>query len=207
MKKLLVLLLGGAAVVGVGAVAIAQSPGVNSNYPVNWALPYSSPIKTYGAAIKQISPTSANSDDLFEICGAASKTIRINKITLTGRAAAVGPIDLALIKRSTVGTLSTAGVNKVPYSTAWGSASAVLYKYGTAQVVGTYVGAMDVVQYYLGNLTTGQSGTPQVWTFGNRPSSTPVLNTAAQCLGVSLSGTAAIGGNLYDVGIEWTEEP
>jgi hypothetical protein len=210
-------LLGGVAI-GLVTNSLAQSPGVNSNFPITWILPTDSPKRTYMQQITQLSaPAAGLGNDIFQLCGApASIQTKVTKITFAGRATAVQPLDVLLIRRSTLdrsGTvtpgspyvaLSKTGI-PMDVNDSAGQATVTPYVVSPTQV-GTFVGTVAAAQAYMGNLTTGVSGPPTVFTFGDIPNKAMTLRSATDCVVVALSA-ATVAGGLFDITAEWTEEP
>ena len=221
MRKLLLSASAIAFVVGalLTARAVAQSPGVNSNFPVTWSIPLDSSKRTYSMAMANL-VVASSATTWWQICGSASSTVRVTKLTIAGRATAVAAADVQLIKTSTAATGGTiasgqpfggAAVVGNSYDTGTAAGTALVTAWTANPTVGTPIvasaGWVYSGQVTLGNLTTGVGGAPLVIDFGNRPASAVVLRGAAQCLAISSAvGTGPGSGNLMDVTEEWTEE-
>lgn len=209
------LLLGGIFAALLGAVAWAQSPGVNSPFQPVWSIPLDSIKRTYVQTVTQLSASSAAATDVVQFCGSATVTTKLTRLSFAGRATTAAPVDVVLVKRSTVdasGTVSLQypfiGVSVVglPYDASDSASTANVTAYTTSpSQLGTLVGNIASVQAFLGNLTTGQPGPVTVFDFGNRPSKAPTLRSATQCIAINLS-SAVVTGGLYDITVEWTEE-
>lgn len=200
------LLLGAAFAAILGAVAWAQSPGVNSPFVPVWSIPLDSIKRTYSVGF-QLSPATT-ATDIMQICGNAQNTVKVTRIAIAGRATAVSPMDLFLLRRSGQDTNSSNAVSptaaQADYSDA-GPQSFVNFYWTNPTTLATLVAVLGTFQTYLGNLTTGTTGSQWAFDFGNRPAKAPTLRGASQCLVVNLSGTSS-SGNLTDLMVEWTEE-
>lgn len=161
---------------------------------------------TYSASITGLVAASA-ATDIFTINGSATKNIRVTRIQVSGRATAVAGADIQLVKRSAADTGGTSTApTAVPNESTSAAASATLAAYTVNPTTGAAVGNVRTQQLYLGNLTTGVSGPPAVFTFGTQPFEQEILlSGAAQGLAVNLNG-GTYSGNLIDIDIEWTED-
>ena len=215
MKKLLMI---SACFALAGTWALAQSPGVNSNFPVTWTIPLDSSKRTYSMAMANLVVASSPTT-FWQLCGSATSTVRVTKITIAGRQTAAANADIQLIKTSTAasgGTIASgqpfasAAVVGVPYDTGTAAGTALVTAWTANPTVGTPVvtsaGWVWSGQVGFGNLTT-TLGAATTIDFGNRPASAVVLRGAAQCLAISSAvGTGPGSGNLTDIFEEWTEE-
>lgn len=184
----------------------AQAPGNNSPFPPVWGLPYASIQRTYSVGYQIVPPT--NATDVAQICGNASNLVKVTRIMVGGRATAISPVDIFLVRHSgqdtnPTNTLSpTAGQQDKNDSA---PVSFVNYYWTVPTTLGTLTAVLDSVQIYYGNLTTGNNGAipPLLDTF--RPSKPIFLRGVNDCLVLNLSGTSS-SGNLMDTTFEWTEE-
>lgn len=211
MKRLLATILAFSCLAG--AALWAQSPGVNSPFNPVWSIPLDSIKRTYTITAQNLSPNSGGTaTDIFQLCGGANVVTRVTRVTIAGRATAVAPADVYLIRRSSqnaAGTVATifpslSGTAGSPIDTLTPVSTSSVYAWSGAPTLGNLVNIVAVAQLYLGNLTTGTSN-QMVFDFGNRPAMAPVLRGAAQCLSVNLSG-GSFGGNTWNIQAEWTEE-
>lgn len=160
---------------------------------------------TYRAAIVGLVPA-ASPTDVFYIEGSASKTIRVTKVTLTGRATAVAGMDVRLIKHSTANSGGTcATVAAVPLINTDAAATANVKSCTANPTPGTAIGDVFDEQYFLGNLTTGVSGPPLETNFGREGGKPVTLSGTAQGLAVNLNGVTQAG-NVVQITLEWSEE-
>ena len=219
MKRFLLLLGFGLGLAGVTTLVLAQAPGVNSNFPVTWALPNDSPKRTYSQAMANLVVASSPTT-YWQLCGSATSTVRVTRITIGGRQTTAAHADFQLLKTSTAATggtiasgqpFASAAVVGVPYDTGTAAGTALVTAWTANPTVGTPVvtsaGWVWAGQIFLGNLTTTQSNAQTVWNAGDHPGSAIVLRGAAQCLAISSAvGTGPGSGNLMDITEEWTEE-
>lgn len=161
---------------------------------------------TYRAAIVGL-VAAASPTDVVYIEGSATKTIRVTRVTLTGRATAVQGMDVRLIKHSTANSGGTcATMTKVPADSADAAATASVLSCTANPTPGTAVGDVFSQQYTLNNLTTGIGGSPPFdAVFGTQSAKPIVLTGTTQGLAVNLNGVSQAG-NLLQVTVEWTEE-
>lgn len=202
------LLLAGTFAALLGAVAWAQSPGVNSPFNPVWSIPLDSIKRTYSVSHQW--SVAAAPTDIMQLCGNANNTVKLIRVILAGRATAVSPMDMILVRRSsqdnsanaispTVSQMDTNDAAPTSFVNIWGTT-------GVPSSVGTYVAELASLQSYVGNLTTGTPGSPPaIFDFGSRPSKAPTLRGAAQCIAMNLSASGQ-SGNVLNGYMEWTEE-
>jgi hypothetical protein len=219
MRKLLLSLSGLLTAIALGCAALAQAPGTNSNFSAVWTLPYQGIQRTYSQAMANL-VVASSATTWWQLCGTASATVHVTRITIAGRATAAASADIQLIKTSTAATggtiasgqpFNSAAIVGVPYDTTDAAGTALVTAWTANPTVGTPVvasaGWVWSGQAFLGNLTTGQPGIPTVINFADHPGKAIVLRGAAQCLAISSAvGTGPGSGNLMDVTEEWTEE-
>ena len=216
MKKLL---LAGVGLLLAGAIALAQAPGVNSPFQPVWTIPLDSIKRTYSQAMANLVVASSPTT-YWQICGSATSTVKVTRLSINGRQTTAAAADFQLIKTSTAATggtiaagqpFASAAIVGIPYDTGFAAGTALVTAWTANPTVGTPVvasaGWIYSGQIFMGNLTTGQGGTPLVIDFGNHPGSAVTLRGAAQCLAISGAvGTGPGSGNLMDITEEWTEE-
>lgn len=199
--------------------ALAQQPGVNSPYNPVWSIPLDSIKRTYSQAMSNL-VVASSATTWWQICGSATATIRLTRVTIAGRDTAAASADVQLIKTSTAasgGTIAAgqpfngASIVGIPYDTNFSASTATVTAWTANPTVGTPVvasaGWIWSGQVFLGNLTTGQPGPATIIDFGNHPGAAVTLRGAAQCIAISSAvGTGPGSGNLMDVTMEWTEE-
>lgn len=216
MKKLLLSL---ALTLGLLAPAFAQSPGVNSNLAQVWTIPLDSTKRTYSLSMSNLVVASSPTT-YWQICGSATTTVRVTRISISGRQTTAAAADFQLIKTSTAATGGTiasgqpfagAAVTGLPYDSNSAAATALVTAWTANPTVGTPIvasaGWIWSGQLFMGNLTTTTGANVTNIDFGNRPGSAVVLRGTAQCLAISSAvGTGPGSGNLMDITTEWTEE-
>lgn len=219
MKRFFLLLGFGLGLVGVTTLVLAQAPGVNSNFPVTWALPNDSPKRTYSVSIDALVVASSPTT-YWQLCGSATSTVRVTQVTIAGRQTTAAHADFQILKTSTAATggtitalapFSSAAIVGIPSDSGFAAGTAKVTAWSANPTVGTSLGAVWSGQLFLGNLTTTQSNSGAVVTFGNRPGSALVLRGTAQCMAIdsTATNTGTVGpgsGNLMDISTEWTEE-
>ena len=216
MKRILLSL---GLLLGLLASAPAQSPGVNSNLASVWSIPLDSTKRTYSVAMSNLVVASSPTT-YWQICGSATSTVRVTRVSIAGRQTTAASADFQLIKTSTAATGGTiasgqpfagAAIVGNAYDTNSAAGTALVTAWTANPTVGTPIvtsaGWLWSGQIFLGNLSTTAS-TPGInIDFGNHPGSAVVLRGAAQCLAISSAvGTGPGSGNLMNITIEWTEE-
>lgn len=160
--------------------------------------------QTYSAAITGL--VAANSaTDILRLSGSATKTIRVKKVVVGGRATTSVNADVQLFKRTAA---ASGGTATQPTPVANDSTNATASAVVDAYTANPTTGAGTVIrssQILLGNLTTavGQNIT---FEFGEDVLKQPlVLRGVAEGVAVNLNAVT-YSGNLMQVYLEWTEE-
>lgn len=170
---------------------------------------------TYTAAIHGLVPA-ASTTDMFCISGSTTKTIKIQRIELSG-SGTIGSTPVFLNHNSaldtgTVAVAATYGPIAYKQVSSNPTATAVVRAYNTTGGNPTIGGTATI--YRAGNLTVSPTATTTfaqdrlVWNFGtavsayNQPPTIPPSTTEQFCLNLAASSlTAVLSGS-----IEWTEE-
>ena len=79
--------------------AEAQQPGVNSNLASVFTIPLDSTKRTYSQAMANLVVASSPTT-YWQLCGSASSTVRVTRITIGGRQTTAAHADFQLIKTS-----------------------------------------------------------------------------------------------------------
>lgn len=165
-------------------------------------------VRTYRFA--EDAGTWATSGEFLQIQGSATKTVRINKIIVTGFAtAAVGtPI---LVKRESAaisgGTCAAQAANFGVMDTAntVGSATAAISLCSAAPTAGTAVSTIETCRLLV---QIAASGLPDVCVFSFGTNNGQPLRLTGTSDFVGVSNTTSFGtGGVVDVTVEWVEEP
>lgn len=209
------LLMASAFLATLGAIALAQAPGINSPFNTTWSINLDSIKRTYGTAVTNLSPTQASVADIWQLCGSSTATIKLTALRVGARATAVQALDIFLTKRSTwdgSGTVSAndpfrgVSINGIALDSSDSASTALVIAWTASPTqLGTFVGNIASFQIYTGNLTTGLPGAQSEFLFGDRAAKAPTLRGQQQCLSVNVS-QGGVGGNLYNISAEWTEE-
>lgn len=160
---------------------------------------------TYSASAAVVLAASAT--DVFTITGSASKTIRVNRIAVTGKATAASVFAVDLSKRSTANTGGTSSAaTAVPHDSASAAASATVLSYSANPTLGSLIGTvrLQLLAFTIA-ATTPFPPSPLVWDFTTRNGQAVVLRGITQVLALSLEAQTVTGGAVF-VEIEWTEE-
>lgn len=161
--------------------------------------------QTYSATSAAFS--SANTaTDIFTITGSATKTVRINKISLSCTQTTAGYFDVFLVKRSTANTGGTsAAVTAVPNDSANSAATATVLSYTVNPTTGTLVGNVRGKKVFVPAPATASGASDQDILFGDANGQSLVLRGTAQVLAINFNA-ATLTGDLCIAFVEWTEE-
>jgi hypothetical protein len=165
---------------------------------------------TYSAALTAKTATAAGTNPFFAICGSATKTIRVQNVTLNYTVATAGVhADPRLQKTSTATSGGTAtALVKVPHDSTSGAATASLVNYYTALATsGTVVGTIDIQMAWaqITATVTAGSATPYRYEWYRRDAEAVVLRGTSECLQGSF-GTTTTNAPTMTVSVVWTEE-
>lgn len=160
--------------------------------------------RTYSAALINL-VVAATATDICVLKGSATKTIQVQRITVSGYQATGGTASIALIKRSTANTGGTTGTaDGIPHDSLSAAASVAFIGYTANPTLGTLVGLLDAQLVFFGATTA--AGDLYVWTPGKDPSQGIVLRGTAQSVAVNLNGSTLTGGYL-NCTATWIEYP
>jgi hypothetical protein len=162
---------------------------------------------TFRATINAHAPA-ATPTDWLTILGSATKTIRITRIIIAGRATAANQHRVSVIKYSTAYSAGTpAAVTGIAHDTNANPVTAVVQTWaGGLPTPGTPIGKLLDESIPLAVLGTPTFDTRREWKFGDNNGMTIVLRGVAQYVALNSAAVALPGGSVFDVTIEWTEE-
>lgn len=172
---------------------------------------YCGPKVTYRAATAPtVVAVTASTVPFFVISGSGSKTIVVQRITVSGGTlTAVEYANIQVNKHSTAFSGGTAtALTQIPVDSTSGAGTATLCQvYTAAPTAGTSLGVIDVQRVLLQSTTAAASGLPFLSCFDFRQigeAKGVVLNGASQGLSISV-GTALASAATYSLSIEWVE--
>ena len=161
---------------------------------------------TFSCAINSFTPA-ATATDFFTIFGSGTKTIRINRVIISGIATAGASPDILLILRSTA---NTGGASTTPTSiyhdsnnTSIVPTAALLQYSANPAVLGTGVGNVRARKLNLG--AAGAAGLIE-FNFGDKNDQALVLRGATQGLCLNFNGQAVPAGTSMNIEVEWVED-
>lgn len=172
---------------------------------------YAGQKRTYSAALTAKTATAAGTGPFFAICGSATTTVRVQKISFDYTVATAGiHADLRIQKTSTATSGGTAtALVSVPHDSTSTAATVGLVNYYTALATsGTVVGTIDIQQRWAQITATVTGGSQITRDFDWRALSEPeavVLRGTAQCVQASF-GTTTTNAPTMTVSVMWTEE-
>ena len=162
---------------------------------------------TYGATLTARTATAAGINRFFSICGSATKTVRIQNLTVSGTIATTAKnVDVLAIKTSTAtlgGTRTT--MARTPFDS--NSAAATVAEPVFCTVLCTGGGVLGVIAARQGYFPIAPAlDSPAVFDWSNRTDSeAPVLRGTAQCLEANF-GTTTTNVPTLLVSVVWTEK-
>lgn len=159
---------------------------------------------TYSASITNLG-LAATPSDVFTLTGSATKTIRINTITVTATQTTGAIVNVVCLRRSTANTLG-GGVTlaAVSMDTNNPAATATGFAYNANPTVGTLVGNIRTKKLFVG-ATSVVNSDAMVFNFGINNGQPVTLRGANQVFAVNLNSVTVSGGS-FNIFIEWTEE-
>jgi hypothetical protein len=154
----------------------------------------------------------ATPTDVIQIKGSATKTVRIKKITLSGKATTAGNLPVALIRRAAAvsdGTPATPAI--VRYDTSDAAPTAVVTSYvgglPTPAAANPASSVVAVGQLEFPLVTTAGTGQPGlVFNFAQNADKAFILRGVADCLVVNFNGATLNGGEALSYSVEWEED-
>jgi hypothetical protein len=163
---------------------------------------------TYSAGTTTATATAAGTGIFFEICGSATKVLKVQKIWISGTVATGAKNgDVIITKRSAATTAGTATtLTQVPYDSNAGAGTATNVRFFT--VLGTAGASVGVVangEVYLPLTGTGTYTQPVDFVWRDQDSEAPTLRGTAQCLTANFGATTTNAPSLL-VHARWTEQ-
>jgi len=164
---------------------------------------------TYAASTTAKTATASGTAAFFEICGSATKTIRIQRIVVSGTVATAAIYgDVQIRKTSSAGTGNTATtLTATPYDSNAAAATATA-KFNTVLPTGgnTLVGNIFSQTLFFPITGTVTSFQPQLlYVWRDLDAESPVLRGTSQCLTAGF-GTAPGNVPTLSVSVAWTEK-
>lgn len=159
--------------------------------------------QTYRMASGSITAASTPTD-VATLCGSATKTIYVKRVSFNGTMTTAGAVDVLLVKRSTANSGGTSGaLTEHPLDSTNGTATAVGVTYTANPTVGTGV-TVAVDRVTINAPATAAANRRAEWNFGDGINQHLVLRGTAQCLAFNLGG-ATTSGLTFAVEAEWME--
>jgi len=202
------LLAATASLLTAGTIALAQQPGVNTNFAVVWNMVYeASTIKpTYSSSF--LVNLAASPTDVCGLRGSSTKTVRLRRVLLAGAASVVSTEPVAINKLSSANTTGVSvSQTAIPYDSTYAAASALAEHWTTYSTGGTTIGTLAEPFLTYSNYSTGV-GAAQTVSFGQFGSAA-VLRGTSQQITVNLNGLtipAGVGTAQLLCTFEWTED-
>lgn len=164
---------------------------------------------TYSAGTTAKTATAAGTGVFFNICGSATKTIRIQRFVVSGTVATTAVYaDVVLKRTSTATTAGTATtLTNLPYDSTSAAATAVVKYYTVLGTAGTSVGVITTWTQHMPVTGTPAAGStpPVIWIFRDTDSEAPTLRGTAQCMEANF-GTTTTNAPTLSVSVAWTEK-
>jgi hypothetical protein len=162
---------------------------------------------TYSAGTTAATATAAGTGVFFSLCGSASKTVQVQRLSISGTVATGAKNGDVIVSRTSAATSGgtattlTAG----PFDSNAAAATAVAKFYTVLATAGTLAAVVDTGELYLPLTGTGTSSTPLWWRWRDTDSQSPTLRGTAQCLEAKF-GTTTTNAPTLAVSVVWTEK-
>lgn len=165
---------------------------------------------SYSAGTLLKTATAAGTGPFFAICGSATKTLRVQKIMVSGTVATAAVYGDVVIKKTSTATSAgtPTALAAVPHDSTSAAATASLINYYTAlATTGTVVGTIANATIYMPLTgTVGVMADPLIFPWGQEnDSEAPTLRGTAQCLQANF-GTTTTNAPTLSVNVTWTEK-
>jgi hypothetical protein len=167
-----------------------------------------STLATYTYAIAATAPY-ATPTDWIVIRGSATKTVKIQRIEISGAATSATEVIFSLKKHTIANTSGTSSSpTPMQHNSADGAATAVVLLYSVAPTIDASATLWKNVRMTLSLAPAATSVNPDryVYDFGLGPYEPLVLNGIAQEFAINFGGAAVPSGGVYDVAIVFTEQ-
>jgi hypothetical protein len=166
---------------------------------------------TYSAGLTVKTATAAGTGVFFSLCGSASKTITIQRFSVSGTVATAAVWGDVILKRTSTatsgGTATTLTV--LPYDSNNAAGTAVAKYYTVLATAGTSAGVIDdqtqLFPVTAISATLQPTPAPMVWKWRDPDSQAPVLRGTTQCMEANF-GTTTTNAPTLTVGVTWTEK-
>ncbi len=159
---------------------------------------------TYSASITNLG-LAATPSDVFTLTGSATKTIRINTITVTATQTTGAIVNVVCLRRSTANTLGGGVVLvAITMDTNNPAATATGFAYNANPTLGTLVGNIRTKKLFAA-ATSVVNSDAMVFNFGINNGQPVTLRGVNQVFAVNLNSVTVSGGS-FNIFIEWTEE-
>jgi hypothetical protein len=182
------------------ADVVTAQPGNTAN-TTPWLVEVRPPtVDFYNFGIVNLGPA-ANANDIIELKGSASKTIKVYSVVMSATQATGGLIDLALVKRSTADSGGTSGPGTIIARKASSPATTASVRLYTANpTLGTLVGIVDTKKMWIGTTTDGTETVS--WDCSGAP---VILSAATESFCIN-TNSAMASGTSWNVSILWSEQ-
>lgn len=164
---------------------------------------------TYSAGTTAKTATAAGTGPFFSICGSATKTVRIQRISISGTVATAAVYgDIVIKKTSTATSAGTATtLTQAPFDSSSAAGTATNVKYYTALgTAGTSVGViLTATQFFPLTGTVALTPPPFIYTWRDVDAESPTLRGTAQCMEANF-GTTTTNAPTLSVSVAWTEK-
>jgi hypothetical protein len=161
---------------------------------------------SYSATTGFFNPV-ASASDIFVIGGSGTKTVRIDRISVSACATSTAVAELRLFKRSTADTGGTSSsLTAVPLDSTSAAATATVASYTANPTAGTLTGILRATVYTWATCTSPAFPAQLlVHEFGHGRATELVLRGTAEQVSVNLGGSTPTGASV-SITVEWTEE-
>jgi hypothetical protein len=166
---------------------------------------------TYSAGTTAKTATAAGTAPFFNICGSATTTVRVQRISVAGTVATAAVWgDIVIKKTSSAATGGTATtLTNAPYDSTSAAATATVKYFTVLPTAGTSVGviftATNLFPITVISATLQPTPIPIVYLWRDQDAEAPTLRGTAQCLEMNF-GTTTTNAPTLTVSVAWTEK-
>lgn len=169
--------------------------------------PYDDKKPTYSIAANWA--VGATPTDVFLITGSATKTIKIQRVTISGNNSGDTNINVNLIRRSSAasgGTGLPLNGNVAKHDSTSPTSTAGMALYTANPTVGTFAGILDTVSIFFPLQASGRGSLVYTYDTTKHNIQPVILRGFNEQLCINLGGVTLGGTTLINVAITWTEE-
>lgn len=183
--------------------AIGADPFLNTFLDVTTPLPSASTSGAFAAAAAAFTP-GTNAQDVLTITGSATRTVQVQRITLSTTQNTAGTNAWFLVKRSSANTGGTsAPITAVPLNDVFPSATATVLRYTANPTAGTLIGG--IASEFIASPAPASPLPNAQKVFDSFATGPIVLSGTTDVLGVNFGAAAIPAGLSVLAAVSWSE--